>query len=296
MLAPVTPILSVSSLRVDTAGVPQVDGLSLTSTGEWVLVLGAPRAVFEAVAGTRVVQRGEVRVEGRTPLRAVRAGVVASAPLDPPLPPSWSALQYVEWSARLAGHRGGHATEQAALAMARLKLDGSSRVRLARATLAVRRATVLAAALATGATTLLVEDPVTGLPPDTERAFARIVVRALDGRRTAFFAGRVPLESPVALAADEALVVDGSRVEAQGAPGELAARERAFALRVVGDVRAFVQSLAARGARLLAPLDAANPGRVSVELGDFGTRELLGIAASCDAVVLELRPLARAFA
>jgi ABC-type multidrug transport system ATPase subunit len=292
----VEPILTVSSLRVDTAGVPQVDGLSLTSTGEWVLVLGAPRALFEAAAGTRTVQRGELLVEGRTPLRAVRDGVVASAPLDPPLPPSWSPLRYVEWSARLAGHRRVAAADLAAEALTRLKLEGTMRVRLAKATPAVRRATVLAAALATGASTLLIEDPVAGLPPETERSFARIVVRALEGRRAVFFAGRVSLESPVALAADEALVVDGSRVEAQGAPGELAARERAFALRVVGDVRAFVQSLAARGARLLSPLDAANPGRLSVELGEFGTRELLGIAASCDAVVLELRPLARAFA
>jgi hypothetical protein len=185
---------------------------------------------------------------------------------------------------------------QAAEALSRMKLDAVAGARLSKATLTVRRATVLAAALATGAATLLVEDPVPGLPPETERTFARALVRALDGRRAVFFAGRVPLESPVALAADEALVVDGSHLEAQGAPGEIAARERAYALRVAGDVRAFAQSLAARGARLLAPLDASNRGRISVELGDFGTRELLGIAASCDAVVLELRPLSRAFA
>jgi hypothetical protein len=141
-----------------------------------------------------------------------------------------------------------------------------------------------------------VEDPVAGLPSETDRTFARIVVRALAGRRTALFAGRAPLESPLALAADEALVVEGSHLAAQGAPGELASRERAFGLRVVGDVRAFVQLLAARGARLLSPIDAANPGRLSIELGEFDTRELLGIAASCDAVVIELRPLARAFA
>jgi ABC-type multidrug transport system ATPase subunit len=292
----VEPILAVSSLRVDADGVPQVDGLSMTSTGEWVLVLGAPRTVFEAAVGTRPIQRGHLRIGGRSPLRAIRDGVAASAPLDPPLPGAWSPEQYVKWSARLAGHGRREASEQAADALARLKLEGVARGRLGRATLAVRRATVLAAALATGASTLLVEDPVPGLPPETERSFARVVVRALAGRRTALFGGRVALESPVALAADEALVIDGSHLAAQGAPGEIAARERAFALRVIGDARAFAELLAARGARLLTPLDAANPGRFSVELGDFGTRELLGIAASCDAVVIELRPLARAFA
>jgi ABC-2 type transport system ATP-binding protein len=292
----VEPILAASSLRVDTEGVPQIDGLSMTSTGEWVLVLGAPRALFEAAAGMRPVQRGELRVEGHLPLHASRVRAVASAPLDPPLPSGWSAEQYVRWSARLAGHGPRAAAELAGEAVARLKFEGIARNRLGKAALAVRRATVLAAALATEAPTLLVEDPLPGLPAETERSFARVVVRALEGRRTMLFAGRVPLESPLGLAADEAIVVEGSHLAAQGAPGELAARERAFALRVDGDDRAFVQSLAARGARLLSPLDAANPGRLSIELGEFGTRELLGIAASCDAVVLELRPLARAFA
>jgi len=292
----VGPILSAASLRVDTAGVPQVDGLSLTSTGEWVLVLGAPRALFLAAAGLQPVMRGELRVEGKPPLRAVRERLAASAPLDPPLPRGWTVRQYVTWSARLAGFTRGAAVTQASEALSLLRLGGVAGARLSKATVAVRRATVLAAALATGAAAILVEDPVAGLPPETERFFARVVVRALESRRTVFFGGRVPLESPVALAADEALVVGGSRVEAQGAPGEIAAQERAFALRVAGDVQAFARSLASRGARLLSPLDASNRGRLSVELGDFGTRELLDIAASCDAVVLELRPLSRAFA
>jgi ABC-2 type transport system ATP-binding protein len=296
MLRRVDPILYAASLRVDAYGAPQVDGLSLTSTGEWVLVLGGPRALFEAAAGMRSVCGGELRVEGRSPLRAVREGAVASAPLDPPLPPSWSPLEYIVWSARLAGLAPRSARDRADESVERLKLGGAARARLGRSVLAVRRATVLGAALATGAATLLVDDPVVGLAPEAERPFGRLVVRALEGKRVAFFAGRIPLESPVALAADEALVIDGHRVEAQGAPGEIAAHERAFALRVTGDVPAFAHSLEARGARLLTPVDASHRGRLCVVLGDFGTRELLRIAASTDAVVLELRPLSRAFA
>jgi energy-coupling factor transporter ATP-binding protein EcfA2 len=186
----------------------------------------------------------------------------------------------------------------AAEALDRLQLAPLSRAKLGTAAPAVRRGTVVAAALATGATTLLLEDPPSGLP-DGGRAFARVVARATSDRRTAIFAARIALESPLALAADEAIVIDGGRVALQGAPGELAAREGAFSLRVAGDVRAFVQLAAARGARLLAPLPPAGPEAalsIGVDLGELATSDLLAIASSCDAVILELRPLARAFA
>jgi ABC-type multidrug transport system ATPase subunit len=292
------PILAASSLRIDVAGVPTLDALSFQSTGQSVLVLGAAHTLFEAAAGLRAVDRGELLVNGLPPLDAVRSGGCASAPLDPPLPRRWTALEYAAWSARLAGQPASAAREMAAEALDRLQLASFARTRLGNAAPAVRRGAVVAAALATGATTLLVEDPASGLP-DGGRAFARVVARALSDRRTAIFAGRIALESPLALAADEAIVIDGGRVALQGAPGELAASDGAFSLRVGGDVRAFVQLAAARGARLLAPLPPAGPEAVlpiGIDLGQLGTSDLLAIASSCDAVILELRPLARAFA
>jgi ABC-type multidrug transport system ATPase subunit len=292
------PILAASSLRIDVAGVPTLDALSVQSTGQSVLVLGAAHTLFEAAAALRAVDRGELLVNGLSPLDAVRSGACASAPLDPPMPRRWTALEYVAWSARLAGQPASAAREMASEALDRLQLASFARVRLGNAAPAVRRGTVVAAALATGATTLLVEDPAAGLP-DGGRTFARVVARALSDRRTAIFAGRIALESPLALAADEAIVIDGGRVALQGAPGELAANEGVFSLRVGGDVRAFVQLAAARGARLLAPLPPSGPAAVlpiGIDLGQLGTSDLLAIASSCDAVILELRPLARAFA
>jgi hypothetical protein len=113
------------------------------------------------------------------------------------------------------------------------------------------------------------------------------------------FAPRVALDSPIALAADEALVIDGSRVAAQGAPAEIAAAESAFVLRIGGDARAFVSAAEAEGARLLAGGDAhLDPRRdcITIELGALRALDVLRIAASSNAVVLELRPLSRAFA
>jgi ABC-2 type transport system ATP-binding protein len=288
----VTALLSTSVVRIDEAGVPAVDGLTLASTGDRVLVLGAPSALFAAAAGQRPASRGDVRVEGALPLDAARRRIVASAPLDPPLPPRWTARQYVTWSARIAGHGRSQAGELAAEALARTRVEAVADARLGQAALAARRATVIAAALATGATTLLLEDPLSGLPPESATAFARVVVRACADRRTATFAGRVPLESPLALEADEAIVVAWSRVAAQGAPGEIAAAERSFAVRVIGDVEAFARAVEQRGGRILSD----RVGQMSVALGPLGTRDLVRIAGDTNATVLELRPISVAFA
>jgi hypothetical protein len=110
------------------------------------------------------------------------------------------------------------------------------------------------------------------------------------------------LESPLALAADEAIAIFGSDVAAQGAPAEIAALERRFALRVSGNVRAFVEAVTALGGRLLpgagvaALVPSAPAAHIGFDLGPLATRDLLRIAADSNAVVLELRPIGCAFA
>jgi len=292
----VEPLLTSSSLRVDVGGTPAIEGLSLATTGERVLVLGAARALFEAAAGLRAITRGELRVAGQDPLAAVSAAAVAGAPLDPPLPPSWTVRQYVTWSARLAGHPHGTARALAHEAIDRMKLGEFATHKLAAVTAPARRGAVVAAALATGAPVVLVEDPVGGLPDDAARSLARVVVRALADRRIVVFAPRVPLDSPIALAADEAIVVDGSHVSGQGDPAEIASRDSAFVLRVAGDARAFVDAVEAQGGRLLGSPGGPAEARLTIDLGTLRTRDLLRIAADSNAVVLELRPLGRAFA
>jgi ABC-2 type transport system ATP-binding protein len=289
-------LIACSSVRIDVASVPAIDGLSFESTGDWVLVLGSARALFEAVAGLRPIERGEIQVGGLRPLQSIRAGIVSAAPLDPPLPLRWSPLQYVTWSARLAGRPGRVAASAAADVIERFALGPFARTKLAKISLAARRATVLAAADVTGATALIVEDPGVGLPPEVAGPFVRIVVRALAGRRAIWFASRVALESPLGLAADEAILLDGSRVAIQGAPAQIASNADAYCLRVAGDVQAFATAVASAGARLLSPSDPSVPAHMSLNLGPLGTSDVLQIALECSAVILELRPLAGSFA
>ncbi|MDP8999478.1 MAG: hypothetical protein M3O46_05145 [Myxococcota bacterium] len=291
------PRLACSHLRVDVGWQPAIDGLTFTMTGDHVLVLGAARALFEAAAGMRPVVRGELSIEGRSANEAIRTGLVAAAPLDPPLPGSWTVRQYAIWSARLAGHSRAAARSLATEALERMQITSMMmNAKLVTASPPVRRAAVIAAALATGAGTLLVEDPVLGLPEESGQPLARATAGALDDRRTVLFAARLPLQSPLTIAADEAIVVAGSLVVAQGAPAEIAASERTLALRVHGDVDAFLRAVEARGAHALAAPGAPPPAYVRVDLGPLAARDLLHIAAESNAVVLELRPLARAFA
>jgi ABC-type multidrug transport system ATPase subunit len=292
----VEPLVASSSLRVDVAGVPAIDGISLTTTGRWVLVLGAARALFEAASGLRAVAHGDLRTSGLPPLEAARRGLSACAPLDPPMPPRWTVRQYVMCSTRLAGQARALAETSANDAMERLELAAFESTRLGVAPTALRRAAVLAGALATGAALLLIEDPVAGLLPEGARSLARVVAKAIGDRKAVFFCARVPLESPIALAADEAVVVHGSQVVAQGAPAEIAADERTVALRLAGDIRAFTEALRRQGGQLLNSSGSSSPAHVSVQLGTLRTRDLFQIAESCNAVVLELRPLASAFA
>lgn len=289
-------LLAASDLRVDVEGVPAFDGLTLATTGDKVLVLGAARALFEAAAALRPTTRGELRVEGVTPAAAVRAVAVACAPLDPPLPPRWTLLQYVTWSARLSGHARAEAARLATDALDRMQLGSSATSRMRTAGLSMKRAAVLAAAIATGATTLLADDLLAGLAEDAARSLARVAARALSDWRVVVFAARIPLESPLALLADEALVVDGLQVTAQGAPAELAAAERTLALRVDGDVAAFARAVEAAGGQAFPAPGAPSPVHVRVELGPLEARALLQIANDTRAVVVELRPIGRTFA
>lgn len=292
----VSPLLASSSLRVDVAGTPAIDGLTLESTGQSVVVLGAPRALFEAAAGLRAIEHGGLRVAGMSPAAASRSGMAAAAPLDPPMPPRWTVFQYISWSARLSGLARAECEGAVHEALERLQLFPRRTLRLGAASVAVRRSAVIGAALATRARVLLVEDPTVGLPQEAESSFGATLARVMRDQPTLLFAGRVALDSPVALAADEAIVVDRSKVLAQGALTEVAVHSNSFSVWAAGDVEALTRALTASGCRLQSSEASADAARFTVDLGSLGTCDLLRVAEASRAIVLELRPLTRVFA
>lgn len=284
-------LLETTTLRVDIGGVPSVDGLSMVTTGDRIVVLGAPSGLFEAVSGMRKVASGDVRVAGHEPVEGVRGGLLAGVPLDPPVPPTWTPRDYVEWSARLAGLTKGDARARAKDALELLKMTGLAETNLRTSPLHIRRAMGVAAAIATGAKIIVMEDPAVSLPEEAARNLSRLVTAALEKHRWVLFAARIPLESPFATQADEAVVLTGSTVTAQGAITDLSTRDRSYAVRVVGKEDAFLQAAEARGAQIV-----RHGAHLTVDLGpSLHTRDLIELAEQASSVIVELRPLARAF-
>ena len=291
------PVLTLRDTRVDVGGSPAIDGLSFTTTGDHVIVLGAARALFEAASGARPVAHGELLIRGEKAAHALSRGLVAGAWADPAMPPAWTVRQYVTWSARLAGHARRAASSLAAHAMERLKMEPLAEAKLGRTAANARRATVIAAAMATGATTILLEDPLYALPEEAARNLARLVTHALEDRAWVVFAGRMPLVSPFALEADEAILVSGAAVAAQGAPAEIASRERTFSLRVYGEAAAFTRLAVSRGAVVQGASASGRAGaQMTMDLGELTTADLMATAAQANAVIVELSPLTRSFA
>ena len=262
-----------------------MDRLTVQTTGLAVALVGAPRALLSALMGLREVSGGTLRIAGMAPAEAVRSAKVAAAPLDVPMPGRWTVTRFVTESARLAG-RGSQAAHTALEAM---QLLGQANVKLAGAAPAVRRATMIASALATGAETLLVEDFSPGLPDEAARALARVFLSAVNGHPWILFAGRLALASPLGMEADEALVFSGSNLLAAGPPAELAGRERTFSVRVSGaKAEVYAERLRERGATVQASSVTALTVTMPPELTP---RDLVLVAKDTDVVLLELAPL-----
>ncbi len=293
-----TPLVATKDLRIDVHGVAAVDGLTLETTQDRVVVVGAPRALLEAVCGTVRPARGSVSVQGIPATDALASGVIAGASLDPPLPPDWTPVSYTTWSARLAGFAGAEATARAEAAIEKLGLRPHAHERLGRATLAARRATTIAAAYATGARVIALEDPsLDGLDGEAGNALLKVVANALEARAWILFAARAPLSSPLVAGAGEAIVLAGSTVAERGAPTTLATRARRYVVDVQGPGESLARALAVRGAVVESVVVATGSARFILELPEESTtRDLFECAQEVGAVVIELRPIARAFA
>ena len=195
------------------------------------------------------------------------------------------------------GHDRAAADRNAREAIAMLRMGGIADAKLGGAPIHIRRGAVLAAALATGASLLLFEDPTPGLADDVARTLARVLAQALDetatspGRAWVMFAARLPLTSPFAHRADEAFLFSRGQLARSGAPGELAAAEQTFHVRVNGPQADFVDVLRKRGADVVAA-----DTHLTVRLDDaLAPRELFQLAEEAHVVLVELVPIADTF-
>ncbi len=289
-----TPLIDARGARTEGSSGTGVTVAS-TPTARHVVLLAAPEAFFRAVAGLSSLAGGEIRVCGRSPAGAIESRAVAVAPLDPVLMPSAAPAEYVRWSAELAGSPRLEASVTEALE--RLQLAPVARTPMSKLSLATRRGVVVAAALATGAEAIFLENPFASLAENDARDLARVLSKALDPVAWALFVPRISLGWHITTHADEAILFHGERVVAQGAAEEVAVREGSYSIRTLGAGDRFSRRLEEAGAtaRFLEGGGDLAPAALLVELGDALTAvDVFRLAEEEGEVILELRPLSDA--
>lgn len=302
---PAPPVLEARGARIAVDEAVAFTSLTFTTRGSLVLVAGEADALFAALSGVPLgathasdavslgeahVVAGELLVRGLSVGEQQHHGAIGAAPLDPPLPPSWSARACVTWSARLAGIPERAARELAAHALARVGLAGAAD-RLARTlVLPERRALALAQALVAGPEVLVLAAPLAGLD-GAAAAFVDQALRALLADHAAIV-GVTRLdpgsaEGLLARSASDLLVFGGASQLYAGAPEGLLAHARAVALTVRTNVDALRVALLERGLTL-----EGGPVRCAVALPEGrSSADVLAAAALARASVVELRPL-----
>lgn len=172
------PLLVARALRVTVDGATAYGSLELETRGDRVLLGGQAQPLLRLLLG--LARPGSQREAGSSqPAARITAGTLALcgadvgrrdhlrlaglAPLDPPLPGSWTTLELLTWGARLAGNRSRGARGAALAALGRLELETLRNRRLRTLRLPERRAVVLALAALGEPVVLVCEQPMAGL-------------------------------------------------------------------------------------------------------------------------------------
>lgn len=318
------PLLVAEEARIAVDGRVAVDRLTLSSTGDHLLFAGDPAALFAALTGVPLSSRrgarptltgkaaraanasiddldeempgeayvvaGALRLAGRDVATGAHITSMGAAPLDPPLPPGWSAEEYVSWGARLAGVRRGAAGDLAIQALARTGLLAARKRATSALSQAERRALVLAQAIVTAPEVLIAESPLSGLEGAAATFVLDALVQATEGRRAIFSVTRIDPSSPegrLARASSHVVVLAGGEIALEGSPAELFSGVRVYSLTVHKNGEALRAELASRGIPL-----RGGPHRFSVELPpSLSTRDIVAAAQASRAALVEMVPL-----
>lgn len=305
------PLIDASDVRIAVDGVAAIEGLSLATRGDRVVFAGDPGALIAAISGTPLssggrahaaaspdeelpgeayVSAGTLLVAGRSVAEGAHLPVIGAAPLDPTIPPGWTAEEYVAWGARLGGARRRAARDLAAAALGRVGLLAARRRAASSLSTAERRVLSLAQAAVLSPEVLIAEAPLRGL----EGEAAALVLAALSavtaGRRAVLTVTRLDPGSPegaLARGADYLVLLTGGEVALEGVPVELYAGARVYSLTVPRNAASLQAELAHRGIDL-----RGGPLRFSATLPPgMSTRDLLLAAQAVKAAVVELVPV-----
>lgn len=170
------PLLEADDVRIDVGGAVALERATFVTEGGSLVISGETTALMSALAGVEPVRAGQLLLRGRDVGQREHLEIVGLAPLDPPLPPKWTALDYLAWSARLVGAPKSTARRLASDALGTLAATSLSETRLDALGIAERRVLVLAHAIVTAPKVLIAAMPLAGL----SGAAAEYVLRAFE--------------------------------------------------------------------------------------------------------------------
>jgi ABC-type Na+ transport system ATPase subunit NatA len=306
----VPPLLKCQAARIESGGATLLDGLSCETRTDRVGLLGAWEPLFSLLGCRATLSAGELRVHACAADQAVASGVVGLALSEPGLPENWTASEYLEQSARLAGCSRATARSEAREALRRLGLEQLGKRKLGMLAPAERRLLQLAHATLCSPPVLALETPLAKLDDAWAQFTLQVLDRAWAGRRVLVSISAAPgLSTEQALLdrLDEILVLSDSTVLAQGRANEVLSPGPRYLVVVSRGARGLIAELANRGlrAQLLGPADAPHlaactgaairageAARLLVQVPEPGeTGAIVEAALVAQAPILELSPL-----
>lgn len=300
-------VLQAEDARIAVDDVVAMEKLTVRTRGDRVLCAGDTEVLFAALTGVPLRSRSRTVTEDDMPGEAsVIAGslfitghdvgkrehfdVIGAAPVDVPLPPKMTVLEYVTWSARLAGETSRHARELAMGALERVGLAAAIKRQVSTLDVPGRRILALAHAACADPRVLIVESPLSGLEPGPAAFVMNAIARVTDGRKAIFSVRKMEPGTPegnLALGATDVLVFASGSLVMEATPEELFASVRVYGVTIRKNGVAFRDELEARGLGV-----KGGPLRMSVTLPqDATTKEIMAAASKARAPIVELFPI-----
>jgi ABC-type multidrug transport system ATPase subunit len=285
------PLLAAHELRIDVASAIAIERATFASRGGSVALLGDEHGILSAVSGTAEIRAGTLSIIGSEigDGAHLRSNLVGIAALDPPLPPHWTAREYLVWGSRLGGADRTTAGRDAAAALAEFGLEATASQRLESLSLIERRVLVLAQAVIARPRVLVASGPLSGLGGREAAYVTSAWTTASRGRRWIVSLSNIYLgsaESVLAQSADDLLLFASGRLVRQGKLDRLASGAVGYTITVRSKVDELRAALVARGVDL-----TGGPQRFFVELPrEMKAQDLLTLSLDVGAPIVELVP------
>jgi ABC-2 type transport system ATP-binding protein len=300
-------VFHADEARISVDDVVAMEKLTVRSRGDRVLCAGDTEVLFAALTGVPLRSRsrsvseddmpgeasvtaGSLFIAGRDVAKREHFDIVGAAPVDVPLPLKMTVLDYVTWSARLAGETHRQARELAMSALERVGLSGAMKRDVSTLDLPSRRVLALAHAASADPEVLIVESPLAGLESGPAAFVMNAIVRVTDGRKAIFSVRKMEPGTPegnLALGATDVLVFASGALVMEATPEELFASVRVYGVTIRKNGSAFRDELEARGVVV-----KGGPLRMSLTLpGETTTKEIMAAASKARAPIVELFPI-----